>query len=65
MEDAGLKRVIAAYDRKKSTVDSFDPPSMPSTFIIRKGVVRHVHSGYRKGDDKSLDKLIAKELAKL
>ena len=65
MKEAGLKRVVQAFDTKKSAVDSFDPPTMPTTFIIRKGVVRHVHTGYRKGDDKALDKLIAKELKKL
>ncbi len=65
MKEAGLKKVIAAYDTKKSAVDSFDPPTMPSTFIIRDGIVRKVHKGYRKGDDKKLDKLIASELSKL
>ena len=65
MKAAGLDHVISAFDSKKSTVGLFDPPSMPSTFIIRQGIVRHVHSGYRKGDDKKLDKLITAEVAKL
>ena len=65
MKEAGLSRVIQAFDTKKSTVDSFDPPSMPTTFVIRKGIVRHMHKGYRSGDDKALEKVIAAEVAKL
>ncbi len=65
MKAAGLSHVISAFDPKKSTVGLFDPPSMPSTFIIRHGMIRYLHSGYRKGDDKELDKLIAAEVATL
>ena len=58
---AGLKNVVAVYDPRSASVDSYDPPTMPSTFIIdRKGVVRSVHAGFESGDDKHVEKLIAK-----
>lgn len=65
MRRAGLKRVIQAFDTRKSAVKSYDPPTMPTTYIVRKGIVRHMHKGYRGGDDKKLDKIIGAELGKL
>jgi thiol-disulfide isomerase/thioredoxin len=61
----GLLRVRVAYDVHQSSVEAYDPPKMPSVFIITKGVVTHVHAGYEKGDDKKLAKVIDRELAKL
>lgn len=58
---SGLKNVLAVYDPQKSAVDSWDPPGMPSTFIIdRKGIVRHVHKGFEPGDEKAIARLLAK-----
>lgn len=54
MQQAGLRVVRAIYDSAKSTVESYDPPKMPSTFIIRGGVVRHVHAGFAAGDESAL-----------
>lgn len=65
MKKAGLKAVRALYDPKGSTIKSYDPPKMPSTFIITRGVVKHVHGGYSKGDEKQVAKWIDKELKKL
>lgn len=62
VKQAGLKKVHALFDPKSSTVESFDPPTMPTTFVIKKGIVKAVHSGYRPGDVNKLKKLIAKEL---
>lgn len=62
MKKAGLKKVLGLYDTKSSTVASYEPPTMPSTFLIKKGIVKHVHVGYRDGDIDKLDKLIKKEL---
>jgi thiol-disulfide isomerase/thioredoxin len=62
MAQAGLRRVRALYDSAKSTVDSYDPPKMPSIFIIRRGIVKYVHMGYRKGDEADIAKAIDKEL---
>jgi peroxiredoxin len=40
------------HDAKHELADRFDPPRMPSSFIIdRKGLVRHVHAGFRSGDE--------------
>src|SRR5688572_12841229 len=39
MKQAGLKRVLALYDPKGSTIQSYDPPKMPTTFVISRGVV--------------------------
>ena len=65
MRQAGLRRVIQAFDSRKAAVKSYDPPTMPTTYVVRAGIVRHVHQGYRGGDDRKLDKIIARQLAKL
>lgn len=62
MSQAGLRAVRAAYDRQKSTVESYDPPKMPSTFVIRRGIVKHVHAGYESGDENKLATIIDREL---
>lgn len=62
MKKAGLSKVMALYDPKSSTVASFDPPTMPSTFIIKRGIVKHVHAGYRSGDVGKVAKLIDAQL---
>jgi thiol-disulfide isomerase/thioredoxin len=59
---AGLKKVVALYDPKSSTVESYDPPTMPSTYIIKRGIVKKVHAGYRSGDISKIEKFINKEL---
>jgi len=62
MTQAGLRAVRAAYDKQKSTVESYDPPKMPSTFVIRRGIVKHVHAGYASGDENALSAVIDREL---
>lgn len=59
---SGLKKVIAVFDPKSSTVESYEPPTMPSTFIIKRGIVKKVHKGFRDGDIAKLEKHINKEL---
>lgn len=35
------------HDAQKKAAGSFEPPSMPTSYIIdRKGVIRHVHDGF-------------------
>jgi cytochrome c biogenesis protein CcmG, thiol:disulfide interchange protein DsbE len=65
VDQAGLKHVAAGFDPAKSSVDSYDPPKMPTTFVLRGGVVRHVHAGYAAGDEKKLAVVIDRELARL
>ena len=62
MSQAGLRSVRAAYDRQKSTVESYDPPKMPTTFVIRRGIVKHVHAGYASGDENKLAAILDREL---
>jgi len=43
-------------DADRSIAGRYRPPTMPSTFVIdRRGVVRHVHSGFRAGDARTLE----------
>ncbi len=62
MKKAGVKTMHAAYDPKSSTVASYDPPTMPTTFIIKRGIVKHVHPGYRSGDVSKIEKIVNREL---
>ena len=62
MSNAGLRAVRAVYDRQKSTVESYDPPKMPSTFVIRRGIIKHVQAGYESGDENKLAAVIDREL---
>jgi cytochrome c biogenesis protein CcmG, thiol:disulfide interchange protein DsbE len=65
VKQAGLKHVVAAFDAGKASVVSFDPPKMPSTFVMRGGLVRHVHAGYAAGDEVKLAAVVDAELKKL
>ena len=65
MKAAKLEAMIAAYEPSGGTVESYDPPTMPTTYVVdTRGLVRHRHAGYRSGDAKkltaTLDKLLAK-----
>ncbi len=65
VKQAGLRTVIAGFDPAKSSVESYDPPKMPTTFVIRGGIVRHVHGGYAGGDEKKIAAIVDGELARL
>lgn len=65
IDEAKLKAVRAGYEPSGTTAESYEPPTMPTTFVVDgRGLVRHVHEGYRAGDEKTLrawlDKLVAK-----
>ena len=62
VKKSGLSSVLAVFDPKSSTVESYDPPTMPSTFLIKKGIVKYVHAGYHDGDVAKIKKEIAKNL---
>lgn len=62
MKRAGLRRVQAVYDPKGTNVQSYDPPTMPSVFIMKEGIVKHLHAGFRSGDERKLKKAIDREL---
>jgi peroxiredoxin len=47
------------HDAAHGLAERFDPPRMPSSFMIdRKGVVRYVHEGFRAGDEAEIEKHI-------
>ena len=65
MKLAKLKTMRAVYESDGATVESYEPPTMPTTYVIDgRGIVRHRHSGYRGGDEKKLAKELDKLLAK-
>jgi len=44
------------WDKDKSLAGKYNPPNMPSSFLVDKnGVVRHVHLKYRDGDEKDIE----------
>jgi peroxiredoxin len=41
----------------------YSPPRMPSSYIVdRRGVVRHVHEGFRSGDERTLEQQVRRLL---
>lgn len=45
------------HDAEHAIAGRFEPPRMPSSFLIdRKGVVRYVHAGFRAGDEAEIEK---------
>ena len=53
------------HDQDHSVADRFKPPRMPSSYIVdRKGIVRHVHGGFRPDDAAALEAEIKALLAK-
>ncbi len=52
----GLERLTVVPDEDKSLVDKYEPPKMPSSFIVdRSGVVRAVNAGFEEGDAAKLE----------
>lgn len=52
------------HDAQHQLAGRFAPPKMPSSYIIdRRGVVRHVHGGFRAGDAASIEREIKALLA--
>lgn len=55
LSETGAKFPIV-WDDGKSVAKSYDPPSMPTAFVIDKsGIVRFVHVGYHAGDEATLE----------
>jgi thiol-disulfide isomerase/thioredoxin len=43
------------WDEGQAAARSYEPPTMPTSFIVdRSGIVRFVHGGYSRGDEKQL-----------
>lgn len=55
MSEFDFEHVTAAFDPNMATARLYDPPAMPSTYIIdQRGLVRVVHEGYRPGDERKI-----------
>lgn len=51
-------------DAKGEWADAYGVETMPTSFIIdKKGVVRHIHSGFAKDDIADIEKMVTKLLA--
>lgn len=47
------------WDDGKSLAKSYDPPTMPTAFVVdRSNIVRFVHAGYRAGDEATLEERV-------
>jgi peroxiredoxin len=45
------------WDDGKAVAKSYDPPTMPTAFVVDKsGIVRFVHVGYHSGDEVTLER---------
>lgn len=43
-----------AHDTRHQAAEFFNPPTMPSSYLVdRKGVIRHVHKGFKAGKTES------------
>jgi cytochrome c biogenesis protein CcmG, thiol:disulfide interchange protein DsbE len=53
--ETGAKFPIV-WDDGKAVAKAYDPPTMPTAFVIDKsGIIRFVHVGYRAGDEAMLE----------
>jgi peroxiredoxin len=54
--DTGAKFPVL-WDEGKAVAKSYDPPTMPSAFVVDpSGIIRFVHAGYRAGDEATLER---------
>lgn len=50
----GVKFAVV-WDKAKEAAKLYSPPTMPTSFIIDKeGVVKHVHAGYKDGEEEEI-----------
>jgi len=53
--ETGAKFAVV-WDDGKAVAKAYDPPTMPTAFVIDKsGIIRFVHVGYRAGDEATLE----------
>jgi cytochrome c biogenesis protein CcmG, thiol:disulfide interchange protein DsbE len=58
-EDLGVSFPIV-WDKEKKTAAAYEPPKMPTSYIIDKqGVVKHIHAGFEGGEAEVIDKEVA------
>jgi cytochrome c biogenesis protein CcmG, thiol:disulfide interchange protein DsbE len=50
----GVKFAVV-WDKEQKAVKLYSPPTMPTSFVIDKdGVVKHVHAGYKDGEEEEI-----------
>ncbi len=54
VRELGLTTLTVGYDPAAKTVARYDPPRMPTTWIVVEGRVVALHEGYRDGDEDTL-----------
>jgi len=65
MKQFNLECVLAGYDPQGTAKNTYNPPTMPSTYVIDKhGVVKWMHKGYRPGDEKAIAKKVMELVGK-
>jgi thiol-disulfide isomerase/thioredoxin len=64
-ELGGLKSLRIGFDPQGGAVETYEPGTMPTTYIIdQNGLVRDVHAGFEKGDEEEVAKRVDALLAK-
>jgi thiol-disulfide isomerase/thioredoxin len=62
--DLGVSFAIV-WDKDKKTASQYNPPKMPTSYIIDKdGVLQHIHAGYESGEADKIDAEVSKLLGK-
>ena len=46
------------HDARHQVADRFSPPRMPSSYIIDRRIVRHVHAGFRPRDARTIERQV-------
>jgi thiol-disulfide isomerase/thioredoxin len=55
LKSAKIQHLTVLYDPSSTVAEQFDPPTMPTSYVIdRKGIVKVVHEGYKAGDEKKV-----------
>jgi cytochrome c biogenesis protein CcmG/thiol:disulfide interchange protein DsbE len=56
LNDKGIRGLTVVRDDDKKIVGAWEPPKMPSSFIVdRGGVVRAVNAGFEDGDERKIE----------
>ncbi len=58
-------KFLVGWDRDKSIAKSYEPRTMPSSFLIDKnGVIRYAHAGYHDGEELEVEREVKELLAR-
>jgi peroxiredoxin len=56
MKEHGLNLTVV-YDKDHKIVGAYEPPKMPTSFVVdRAGVIRAINAGFDSGDESKLEK---------